>query len=467
MALLSRRELLATLAAAACAPVPDARPRPARLTPRPRVVIAGAGIAGLAAALSLLERDYEVTVLEAQQRPGGRILTLRQPFHSGLYVEAGASHVAGDPALLTWLEKLDVPLVPSAEDERAPAHPLSAAERALGWEGRLRKYFGEALTEDPRAPGWPSPRIATLDGVSVAGYLKAQGASAAYIEEVGAELCPTKDPRSESALALCRHVACIFRERKAGGGGRIPGGTDRLPRAMAERLGDRLIYGAEVRVIAQRTGGALVSYQVDGSAEQLEADFVISALPAPALARLELLPRLPAEVGEAIASVRLTSVTRIYLQASRRFWLERGDSGRASTDLSIGTLRDETALQDGTAGVLGAHLSGEQAREWGKLREHERLARALDDVEKVFPGMRAHFDTGASKFWDEDPRAGGAYAWHAPGELTRFAKLLTAPQGRLHFAGDHTSYRPGFMHGAIASAERVVAEIEAAPRERT
>lgn len=481
MALLRRRELLAALAALACSAPPAPRLRPARSAARPRVVVVGAGIAGLAAAFALAERDHDVTVLEAQRRPGGRILTLRRPFSSGLYVEAGAAHVVGDPALIAWLEELRVPLVAnkklaelrevqllggmrrvlSDKEETAPAEALSKEEQALGWEGRLRKYFGDALSEDPRDPGWPSPRIATLDGVSVAGYLRSQGASAGYIAEVGADLCPTKDPEAESALALCRHVACIFQERKLGGGGRIAGGTDRLPQAMAERLGERVIYGAEVRVIARRSNGAHVSFQLDGEAQQLEADHVICALPAPALARIQFLPRLTADAERAIAAVRQTSVTRIYLEASRRFWIDQGESGRASTDLAIGTIRHETALQDGTAGILGAYLSGARAREWGKLGEPQRLARALEDVDAAFPGMRDHFVTGASKLWDEDRHAGGAYAWHAPGELTRFAKALTTPQGRIHFAGDHTSHRPGFMHGALASAARVVSEIQA------
>src|SRR5687767_7902179 len=115
MTSLSRRELLswsgAALATLGCwAATPVSAPRRVRLRQKPHVVVVGAGIAGLAAALALVEKEIDVTILEAQQRAGGRILTIRSPFYSGLYVEAGAAHVVGDPALLGLIEKLGLSL---------------------------------------------------------------------------------------------------------------------------------------------------------------------------------------------------------------------------------------------------------------------------------------------------------------------------------------------------------------------
>jgi len=64
-----------------------------------------------------------------------------------------------------------------------------------------------------------------------------------------------------------------------------------------------------------------------------------------------------------------------------------------------------------------------------------------------------------SKSWDEDPLQKGAYAEFSPGQITTLVPELARVEGRVHFAGDQLSHRPGFMHGALASARRVVKEI--------
>jgi monoamine oxidase len=137
--------------------------------------------------------------------------------------------------------------------------------------------------------------------------------------------------------------------------------------------------------------------------------------------------------------------TRLVVETRRRFWRERGEDGNAETDLAVGWVRDETDGQPGQGGVLGSYLAGPEARPWSRLGDDD-LARRL------------------IKRWDDDPFARGAYAWFKPGQHAAFGPALARPEGRVHFAGCHTSYRPGFMHGALASARRVVEEIEAAER---
>src|SRR5262249_13782925 len=151
-------------------------------------------------------------------------------------------------------------------------------------------------------------------------------------------------------------------------------------------------------------------------------------------------------------------VGRIYLESDERFWSLRGESGDASTDLDIGRVRDETAAQEAKSGVLGAYLTGKRATLFAGLSETERIQKALSDAETAHPGLKSHFKHGLTKFWAEDPYARGAYAWYRPGQLTRYANVIGAAEGRIHFCGDHTSYRPGFMHGALASSQRVVEE---------
>jgi monoamine oxidase len=91
-----------------------------------------------------------------------------------------------------------------------------------------------------------------------------------------------------------------------------------------------------------------------------------------------------------------------------------------------------------------------------------RIQAALADVDRVHPDLRSHLVHGDSVAWETEPFQRGAYAYFKPGQLTELAPAAAAPEGVIHFAGDGTSHRPGFMHGALASARRVVDEIVAA-----
>jgi len=122
-------------------------------------------------------------------------------------------------------------------------------------------------------------------------------------------------------------------------------------------------------------------------------------------------------------------------------------------------VRDESERLPGPGGVLGVYATRAEARRLARLSEPERVARVLEQVERAQPGMRAHCVATASKCWDSEPFIRGAYAFFQPGQLEAFGEPLRRAEGRLHFCGDHTSRRPGFMHGAVASAWRVVDEI--------
>jgi monoamine oxidase len=170
-------------------------------------------------------------------------------------------------------------------------------------------------------------------------------------------------------------------------------------------------------------------------------------------------PRFSPEKERALGEVALESVTRAWVQTSERFWTARGESGRVNTDLPLGSVRDESDGLSGTAGILGIYARRVPARKIGALSEDARHREVLDYIEAAHPGAKSHVVSTASKCWDTDPYQLGAYLYFRPGQLTRIVAPLARAEGRLHFTGDHTSHRPGFMHGALASAMRVVREI--------
>ena len=474
MGTLKRRSVLlsALPAAVACAH----RSRDPGTRANQRIVIVGGGLSGLAAAHGLVKLGHQVTVLEADDRPGGRILTLRKPFTDGLFVEAGAKHVVGDPDLLAFIQEMGVglaraparPKLPDArvlkghrfrEDQPPPAlaAPL-ARERELGF-GALRRYLA-ASSEigDPRAPGWPSEPARAFDAVSFERFLLDRGASSDLVNSLrGSDITP--EPDSLSALNVLRDWYSIGQEMKLKSPGRIQGGSDRLPRAAATKLGDRVVQGAVVKRIENHAAGARVTFVRQGQTVTLAADQVVIAVPFTLLRQIAIDPPLQEAKRRAIETMRYASVTRGYLQTSDRPWMARGESGRVNTDLAIRSVREESEFATGSAAVLGTYITGAESRRLAALDDRERLRQFQAEMDIAHPGLTGHTVAAVTHCWDRAPFARGAYAMFGPGEMTAILPVASTPEGRLHFAGCHTSHRPGFMHGAIASAKRVVLEI--------
>lgn len=156
-------------------------------------------------------------------------------------------------------------------------------------------------------------------------------------------------------------------------------------------------------------------------------------------------------------------MTRVWLETDTRFWEARGESGGGESDLALGGLRDEGAGKPGEHGILGLYANRAASQLLSASSDAERIEAALAHAERFHPDVRAHVTGTASKCWDSDPFQRGAFAYFEPGQVTGLAPHLSRPEGKLHFAGDHTSLRPGFMHGALASARRVLEEIDPPP----
>ncbi len=477
---MNRRRFLigaGALAISGCVPHPAPEPRPSR------IVVVGAGLSGLVVANELSRRGTDVMVLEASSIPGGRIRTIRS-FTNGMYVEAGATHVMGDPDLVALIEEMKVEQAAPPPRSKLtkvrytngvrqtfrPGEPipdtvvLSKEDDALGEEGRSKKYFAAVDRLDPLSFEWTDEARA-LDRVSGADYLRGLGASAGVITNAGAMAAVGDGVEHVSALCLFREIANIRREIKGLAGkaaGRIAGGTDRLPRAVADKLGDRVRYDSEVIAIEREADRATLVVRDLTGVHRVAARRVVFTMPFTALRRIEALPRWSADKRRAIDGLGMTSVTRIWLESNVRFWTERGENGTAESDLLFGRVKDEADGQPGKGGILSAYVQGRDARIWGAMERGAMLSRAVDEVERVHPGLRAHHVGGDAISWDNEPFIRGAYACFTPGQMTELILPGRAPEGVVHFAGDSTSYRPGFMQGAIVSAKRVLAEIEEA-----
>ena len=362
-----------------------------------KVVILGAGLAGLAAGYELTRAGHDVKVLEAQERPGGRVLTLRT-FDDGLYGDAGAARIPDNHEwTLRYVKEFNLRLLPFYPDAGVFAKIRRGRRSEVGWE-----EFGEAVEN-----------------------------------YVGIELGET------------------------GRWHKVEGGNDLLPRAFAERLAGKVVYGAAVSKVEQDAGGARVTFKRAGANETLPADYVVCAIPFAVLGRVEFAPRLSEQKMRVRDEMTYELAARAFLQTRERFWERSRLNGFAVADLPA-EFWPSTFGQPGRRGVLQAYVRHYTATEWAKKNEAGRLDAALTLTEQAVPGVRASYERGAVKCWGEDPWAGCAWTHPSGPQLV----AINAPEGRIHFAGEHASVYASWMNGALESGNRAARAVnEAARRE--
>lgn len=445
-----------------------------------KVVVIGAGVAGLAAGYELTQAGHDVTVLEARGRAGGRVETMRAQFSDGLYAEAGAMNVydthdwtlkyiklfgltldASAPSTLASVVYLRGRRLISKQGQ-AVEYPLdlTAEEKRLGRRGMWEKYVLSVAKDvgDYDAPNWPTPALLKYDRMTFTEYLRAQGASPAAAELLGLGALGAfgDGAGAVSALLLLREIAHRSRIKQ---NYYIRGGTDLLPRAFAAKLSDRIRYGAPVVGVEQDSNRVTVAYLHAGARESVAADRIVCAIPFSVLRRVKVSHGFSPEKRRAVDEMPYTSVTRAYLQTSSKFWFEEGLTGSATTDLSNMLVFDGAPGQSPKRGIIEAYFAGPQARRLTAMSEGERVLSTLALMEKVHPRVRREFEVGATKCWDEDEWARGGYAWYKPGQMSSILPHVARPEGRIHFAGEHASSLFGWMQGAIESGNRAAREI--------
>ena len=483
---LTRREFLGQLtsatAAAAAGLLTSAA---ARGRDTKQVIVIGAGLAGLCAAYELHALGHDVTVLEAQNGPGGRVRTLRAPFADGLYAEAGASRIPTSHDLtLGYIRLFGLPLVPFAPTgipsiryaygQRTKMMPEAAFVWPTGVPAKqkqmpppeVRRRYIEALADQitrPFADDWMPASLKQYDGMTRDEYLGSAGVSEAALRLMN--LGSTPVARFRSLLDVLREVAVNRELRRRTGAGseqllKIDGGNDRLPHAFAARLSDRVRYECAVLRIEHDATGARVFFSSGGSHHSVQTGYVVCAIPFSTLRRVEFSPPLTAAKRQAIDRLPYHSATRIYLQSRARYWMKEGLSGFADTDYPM-EVWDSTYGQEGARGILTSFLQGPKARELGRSSQSEQLRFGLKAIEDVYPGMRKHYERGFVKVWDHDPWARGAVAYLRPGQVLSLEPHIARPEGRIHFAGEHASSLRGWMQGAFESGRRAATEIDA------
>ena len=451
----SRRDFLATTFLGAASVAAGRSPK--------RILIAGAGLAGLSAAYELVQAGHDVTVIDARDRPGGRVLTLRGSFSDGQYAEAGAETFSDTHNFVQqYVQAFQLETTPAWNYGKLSSLIVQDGHRSPSSSELTRKYMEPAVKEigDPLSPGWPSlDLLQKFDRVSMAELLQGRGATPAEISLLQVMYSDAWDNGTspDSALCLLRDEAIARKGRSF----RIRGGNDRLPQALARSLGAPVHYRTTLQHIKHNDKQITVSINDSGRGNhEISADYLVCAIPFSVLQSIKVSPAFSFDKQRAIRELAYNSVTRVYLQTQGRPWTAQGLSGYAATDLAVGTVWDCAEGQPGTRGILECYTSGDRARRLAALGESQRIRVATENLEKLFPG--AGYEKSVSVAWDSDPLARGAFAWFKRDQMSTLLPHIASREGRVFFAGEHTSPWFGWMQGALQSGNRVAHEVNEA-----
>ena len=435
-----------------------------------RVIVIGAGIAGLSCAYELTRRGHDVAVLEASGRPGGHVRTFHDPFADGLYADIGAEHFyyPGYTEYWRYLKEFSLTAIPyprrdhmvhflrgerfTEEDlhGRTTLAKLGFSQRETDFLARrswaelpllyLQRYVDDLRDEtNPFANG-----LGKLDRLSTADLLRQEGASAAALQFFGG---------SGSALqtiwgaAIKKLRGTDLESKKLF---RLKGGNQLMTDAFAARLGNRVHLGCPVVRIEHGATGATVTCREFGEERRFEADHVVSCVSLVVLRQIPVSPAWPEEKAFVIREMPYYTRVRVVFQSRTRFWKTDGISPNwAPPDPRLNELWSMAEEVNTPRGIL---LGGAQAG--------STAAASLAAFAKMYPGKSADIEQAIVHDWSKDPYAGMCERTaYRPGELARFWPETTKPCGRIHFAGAYAAQMSWGQEAALESAQRVVREV--------
>jgi monoamine oxidase len=433
------------------------------------VLVAGAGLAGLTAAFDLVAMGATVSVVEARDRVGGRVWTIREGFSDRQHAEAGGDMIdEAQTEIRSLAASLGLTLTRILRDGFGYVRPDKSGQPKIvarsvqhGWErlaAELEPLVRRYRLSEQR---WDSPIAADLARRSVSQWLDDERAD----DELRALATGLRgfflaDPEELSLLALVDQ----FAGDQPGPGHlyRIEGGNDRLPAALAAKLGDRVKLGAELVAVSVRGRAVHSSVRHGRNVTNVVGDYIVFALPATTLRRVPIVPALPPHQHQAISTLRYGRGTKTLLQFDRRFWRAPGRPRAFGTPLAYGALWEGNEEQSGRPGILTL-LAG------GGASDATQLTIEREGIERFASGLEwlgsdgAQLTASRQVVWQSDPFARGGYAFFDSTFDPSLREWLARPAGRLFFAGEHTSMRwQGYMNGAVESGRRAALEIAAA-----
>ena len=439
------------------------------------VVIVGAGMAGLSAALELQRAGRSFVVLEARDRAGGR-LESRQ-IGDGVWIDVGGQ----------WVGPTQDRLYALARANGAATFPTwTAGENVVELGGRLTRYtgtipklrphvvadvgqamvrLGRMAKKVPLDAPWNAPKAKQWDSQTVWSWMRRNMATPTGREmmEIAVKAVWAAMPADVSLLHMLFYIASAgnFDLLLDTDGGaqqdRFVEGAGTLATRVAEGLGDQVVLGAPVRRIEWSADGVRL---IADSAE-VRAQRAIVAVPATLAGRIAYDPPLPGYRDQLTQRVPMGAVIKCFAIYDEPFWRGEGMSGSTVSGSGPLTLTVDNSPQSGSPGILVGFLEGDHARSFGRVPAHERRAAVLANLVQLLGPRAGQPEDFIEKSWAEEEWSRGCYEGYTPpGVLTAFGPALREPIGPIHWAGTETATKwNGYIDGALQSGERAAREV--------
>ena len=441
---------------------------------RKKVIVAGAGIAGLCCGYELMKRGHEVVVLEASGRHGGHVFTGRDGLSDSLYADMGAEHITkpGYERFWEYTKELDLEVLPYPRrknilrridgkyyTEEMLLDPMVLKEfgfnsREIGYITKntlpelkrlyLQPYLEKFVDEyQPFGVGYDH-----MDAMPARELYKTEGASNAALRFLGGSQTSALYDLWKSSILNLRGVAEypieVFR---------LKGGNQGLPNALAKKLGNRVKLNAPIQSIRHGDSGVTVTYLEFGDQKQMSADYLANCIPPPAFQKIPTDPPLPPEKQFVMNNTRYDSYCRLVFQASSAFWEE--------DDLSINMQFGHPQI--GSVWQVADEVETHRVALMGTAPAGVNPLRALEAFKELYPGKHVTIEHAMVKDWSKDQFAPTCERLDFPiNTLNQYWPYVMTPFNRIHFAGASADNLNWGMEAATRSANRVAEEIDQA-----
>ncbi|HYM19532.1 MAG TPA: NAD(P)/FAD-dependent oxidoreductase [Candidatus Kapabacteria bacterium] len=475
----SRRTFIkgaALSAAAAAFPLPVAAAASSK-----KVVIIGAGLAGLNAAYTLQKAGVATEIYEGSPRSGGRIFSVTDAMGPGLVAEYGGEFIDAKHAdLLGLASEFGLKVL----DRRALADP-KLVRQAFFFDG---KFYSEKEIVDAFSPAIEriakdsavlqhnptydhhSTNATTFDKMPLSQYLSSLGFEdwlykllrAAYVTEFGLEI---EEQSTLNFLSMFPRVNTDSTLELYGDGAeryKISGGNEQVTKALSKKLDGHIHLSHKLISIRSDGRGFAMTFKIgDDKFVDVKADMLVLAIPFSVLRHIDTKVELPKWKKNAIMELGYGTNAKVMLGFSKRLWNEKGYSGEVFSNENYQLIWDNTEFQQGDSGGLTIFLGGHAGVQSESGMADEQANYFAPALEKTFPGITAVRNFYDKRMhWPSYPFSLGSYSVYKKGQWTTIRGAEFKPVGNLFFAGEHCSLEfQGYMNGAAETGRRAAVEI--------